>query len=133
IVSRPAARPTTLSDRVDSILTHRFAGLALFLVLMLGIFQSIYAGAKPLMDVCKAGQEWIGGHVGAWLPAGMLNSLIVDGVIGGVGAVLVFLPQIVILFLFMAILEDCGYMARAAFLVDRLMTRVGLSGKSFVP
>lgn len=133
IVSRPAARPVTRGDKIDSILTHRVAGLVFFVVVMLGIFQSIYAGAKPLMELCKAGQDWVGELVGGWLPAGMLSSLVVDGIIGGVGAVLVFLPQIVILFLFMAILEDCGYMARAAFLVDRLMTRVGLSGKSFVP
>ncbi|MBI3863592.1 MAG: ferrous iron transporter B, partial [Planctomycetia bacterium] len=133
IVSRPAARPVTLGDKIDSILTHRIAGLLFFLILMLVIFQSIYTVAKPLMDLCKAGQDWVGNQVAGWLPVGMLQSLVVDGVIGGVGAVLVFLPQIVILFLFMAVLEDCGYMARAAFIVDRLMTKVGLSGKSFVP
>ncbi len=133
IVTRPAARPITRSDKIDSWLTHRVAGLAFFLLLMLGIFQAIYTGAKPLMDWCKEGQTWVGSHVAEWLPPGSLNSLVVDGIIGGVGAVLVFLPQIAMLFLFMAILEDCGYMARAAFLVDRLMTKVGLSGKSFVP
>lgn len=133
IVSRPTVRPITPSDKIDSLLTHRIAGLAVFMLLMLGIFQAIYTGAKPLMDLCRAGQGWVGGHVSGWLPAGMFNSLVVDGVIGGVGAVLVFLPQIAMLFLFMAVLEDCGYMARAAFLIDRLMTKVGLSGKSFIP
>jgi ferrous iron transport protein B len=122
-----------VSDKVDSFLTHRFVGMIFFVILMFTVFQAIYAWAIPLMDLCKAGQKWVGDVVGGWLPQGMVHSLIIDGVIGGMGAVLVFLPQIVILFLFIALLEDCGYMARAAFLVDRLMTKVGLSGKSFVP
>ena len=133
LLTRPASRPITRSDKIDSYLTHRFVGLAVFVLLMLLVFQSIYAGAKPLMDLCETAQKWAGDQVGSWLPTGMVQSLVVDGIIGGVGAVLVFLPQIALLFLFMAILEDCGYMARAAFLVDRLMTKVGLSGKSFVP
>ncbi|MBS0262345.1 MAG: ferrous iron transport protein B [Planctomycetes bacterium] len=133
VLTRPASRPVTVSDKLDSFLTHRVAGLVVFALLMLGMFQAIYTGAKPLMELCDAGKDRVGNVVGGWLPAGMLNSLVVDGIIGGVGAVLVFLPQITLLFLFMAILEDCGYMARAAFLVDRLMTRLGLSGKSFVP
>lgn len=133
IVKLPAARPVTWSDKLDSILTHRVAGLVLFVALMFVVFQAIYSGAKPLMDWCKAGQQYLGEAVAALIPAGIAQSLLVDGVIAGVGAVLVFVPQIAILFLFIAILEDCGYMARAAFLVDRLMTKVGLSGKSFVP
>ena len=133
VVKKPPVRPVKFSDKVDSFLTHRFAGMAFFVVLMFVLFQAIYAGAVPLMDLCKAGQQWVGDVVGGLLPQGMVHSLVVDGVIGGMGAVLVFLPQIVILFLCIALLEDCGYMARAAFLVDRLMTKVGLSGKSFVP
>src|SRR4029077_9601179 len=102
-------------------------------ILMFVVFQAIFTWAKPLMELCKAGQEWIGGAVAGLISPGPFQSLLVDGVIAGVGAVLVFLPQIAILFLFIALLEDCGYMARAAFIVDRLMTKVGLSGKSFVP
>jgi ferrous iron transport protein B len=133
IVTQPPSRPATFSDRLDRLLTHRVLGLLVFLALMFVIFQAIYAWAKPLMDLCEKGQQKLGDVVGALLPAGPLQSLVVDGVIGGVGAVLIFLPQIVILFLFVAILEDCGYMARAAFIMDKLMTRVGLSGKSFIP
>src|SRR5262249_57401750 len=88
---------------------------------------------RPLMKLIDAGRETLGDAVAGLLPAGPFTSLLVEGVIGGVGAVVVFLPQILILFAFIAVLEDCGYMARAAFLMDRLMSRCGLSGKSFIP
>jgi ferrous iron transport protein B len=133
VVSRPETPPRTFSDRLDRLLTHQVAGLVFFAVLMLLIFQAIYRGAAPLMEWCEAGQNWLADTVGQWFAPGPLQSLVADGIIGGVGSVLVFLPQIVILFLFIALLEDCGYMARAAFIMDKLMTRVGLSGKSFVP
>ncbi|HEY2253497.1 MAG TPA: ferrous iron transport protein B [Planctomycetaceae bacterium] len=133
VVSKPASRAATVSDKIDSYLTHRYAGLLFFVVLMFTLFQAVYAWAKPLMELCEKGQEQVGKLVGGLMPLGPVHSLVVDGVIGGMGAVLIFLPQIVILFLFIALLEDCGYMARAAFIVDRLMTKVGLSGKSFVP
>jgi ferrous iron transport protein B len=133
LVEQPAARPTTLSDRIDKWLTHRYIGLTVFALVMLIVFQAISTGAAPLQDLCQTGQDWLGGLVASGMAPGPLRSLIVDGVIGGVGGVLVFLPQIVLLFLFIALLEDCGYMARAAFLMDKLMTKVGLSGKSFVP
>jgi ferrous iron transport protein B len=133
VVSRPETLPRTFSDRLDRLLTHQVVGLFLFVMLMLLIFQAIYRGAAPLMDWCETGQNWLADLVGQWIPPGPLQSLVSDGIIGGVGSVLVFLPQIVILFLFIALLEDCGYMARAAFIMDKLMTRVGLSGKSFVP
>ncbi len=133
IVSRPPSRAVTRSDRVDRFLTHRVFGLIAFVALMLVIFTSIYQWAGPLMDLCEAGQGWVADQVVAVTSPGALRSLLVDGVIGGVGGVLVFLPQIVILFLFIAVLEDCGYLARAAFLMDKLMTKVGLSGKSFLP
>ena len=97
------------------------------------LFSSIFIWANPLMNLVDAGVGNIASIVEASLPDGALRSLVVDGVIGGVGAVLVFLPQILILFFFIALLEDCGYMARAAFLMDRLMAGVGLSGKSFIP
>jgi ferrous iron transport protein B len=97
------------------------------------VFQAIYTWAGPLMEACEAGQEFVAGLVAGSLPPGPLRSLLADGVVAGVGGVLVFLPQIAFLFFFIALLEDCGYMARAAFLMDKLMTKVGLSGKSFVP
>ena len=100
---------------------------------MLLVFQTIYTWAGPLMDACEAGQGWCAAQVEAAIPPGPLRSLINDGVIAGVGGVLIFLPQIALLFLFIAILEDSGYMARAAYMVDRVMAPFGLSGKSFLP
>lgn len=123
----------TLTDRVDSILTHRLWGTLVFILVMGVIFQSIYTWASPLMDLIESGTKWVGDLVGSNLADGPLKGLIVDGVIGGAGGVLVFLPQILILFLFIAILEDLGYMSRAAFLMDRLMSRFGLTGRSFIP
>src|SRR5579862_5195880 len=132
-IQRPATRPVTWTDRLDRVLTHKFWGSLTFLLLMFLVFQAIFTWARPLMDLIKEGQGWLADATQAALPAGPLRSLLVDGVINGVGSVLVFLPQIVILFGFIAILEDCGYMARAAFLVDRVMARCGLNGKSFIP
>jgi ferrous iron transport protein B len=132
-VQRPAQRPVTWTDRLDRVLTHRLWGSLVFLVVMFLVFQSIYTAARPLMKLIDAGKDVLQGLVAGLLPAGVFTSLLTEGVIGGVGAVVVFLPQILILFAFIAILEDCGYMARAAFLMDRLMARAGLSGKSFIP
>jgi ferrous iron transport protein B len=129
-----AARPaTTVSDRIDRVLTHRVSGLAIFAAIMFLIFQSIYYWAEPFMRSIQAVEGLVKGGVESLIGPGALRSLLVDGVVSGVGGVLVFLPQIVFLFLFIAVLEDCGYMARAAFLMDRLMSRLGLSGKSFIP
>lgn len=133
VMTAPSERVTTRSDRIDRYLTHRVTGVIAFCLVMFGVFQAIYFGAEPLMGFIEAGQGWIGERISAWLPPGPVQSLVVDGIVAGVGGVLVFLPQIVLLFLFIAILEDCGYMARAAFLMDKLMVKVGLSGKSFVP
>ena len=132
-VKRPATRPKSRSERIDDVLTHPVWGGALFFVLMLLVFQAIYAWAAPVMDFIDGTISAFGGWVGAFLPEGMLQSLLVDGVIAGVGSVLVFLPQILILSLLIALLEDCGYMARAAFLMDRLLSWCGLSGQSFIP
>jgi ferrous iron transport protein B len=132
-VSKPAVRPTTWTDRIDAVLTHRLWGTLVFLVVMFLMFQSIFLWAKPLMDVIDGVRESVGKTVEDAMPSGPLRALLVDGIIKGVGSVLVFLPQIMILFGFIAILEDCGYMARAAFLMDRVMSRCGLSGKSFIP
>ena len=123
----------TVSDRVDRFLTHPLGGTMAFLVLMAVVFQAIYKWAAPLMDLIDGSFGWLGDLVSLLIPEGAIQSLIVDGVIAGVGGVAIFLPQIVILFGFIAVLEDCGYMARAAFLMDRLMSWAGLSGKSFVP
>jgi len=132
-VQRPEHRPVTMTDRLDRVLTHKLWGTAVFLALMFVMFQSIFTWAKPFMDWIGKGQDSLGSLVQGIMEAGPLRSLLVDGVVKGVGSVLVFLPQIMILFGFIAILEDCGYMARAAFLMDRLMARCGLSGKSFIP
>lgn len=133
VLTRPAERPQTLSDRIDFVLTHRVAGIAVFCALMFVVFQAIYTWAGPFMDVIETGQSWLSDQVAGVMAPGAFRSLLIDGVIAGVGGVVIFLPQIVLLFFFIALLEDSGYMARAAFLMDRLMSKVGLSGKSFVP
>ena len=121
------------TDRLDAILTHPWVGVGLFLGVMFTVFALIFWVAQYPMDWIEAGFGIVGSTLGTWLPEGDLRSLLVDGVIGGVGGVLVFLPQIGILFFFLSLLEDTGYLARAAFVMDRLMRRVGLPGKSFVP
>ena len=132
-VQQPAERPPTASDRIDAVLTHRVWGMLILLVVMALVFSSIFVLADPLMGMVDSGFGWAASVAETHLPEGALRSLLVSGVIGGVGAVLIFLPQILILFLIIAVLEDCGYMARAAFLMDRLMAGVGLSGRSFIP
>lgn len=121
------------SERADRVLTHWLTGPLIFLAVMGLIFQSIYAWSGPFMDLIEAGVGLISGTVSSLLGEGMLTDLLVDGVIAGVGNVIIFVPQIAILFLFLTILEDCGYLARGAFLVDRGLKGVGLSGKAFVP
>lgn len=131
--SKPRYLQRTPSDRIDRVLTHRLSGTLLFVAVMGLVFQAIYAWSGPLMDSVDGLFAWLSGWVGAWFPEGALKSLVQDGVIAGVGGVVIFLPQIAILFFFIAILEDCGYMARAALLMDRLLTKCGLSGQSFIP
>lgn len=126
-------RGETFSDRLDRILTHKIWGTLIFIGIMTLMFQSIFTFARLPMDAMQSAVDWLGATVGQIIPRGDLNSLLVDGVIAGVGAVVVFLPQILLLFLFIGFLEDTGYMARAAFLIDRLMSKVGLHGKSFIP
>jgi len=123
----------TVSDRLDRVLTHKIWGTLIFIVIMAVMFQSIFTFAGYPMQWLEGGVTWAGDRIGALIPPGDLHSLLVDGVIAGVGAVVVFLPQILMLFLFIGLLEDTGYMARAAFLMDRLMSKVGLHGKSFIP
>jgi ferrous iron transport protein B len=123
----------TFSDKLDRVLTHKVWGTAIFVAIMALMFQSIFTFAQIPMDALQSAVDGFGTFVAGLIPPGDLNSLLVDGVIAGVGAVVVFLPQILLLFLFIGFLEDTGYMARAAFLMDRLMSKVGLHGKSFIP
>lgn len=123
----------TVSDRIDRVVTHKIWGTAIFLGLMALMFQCIFSFAHIPMDLLQTAVDWLGNAAGGLVPPGDLHSLLVNGVIAGVGAVVVFLPQILLLFLFIGFLEDTGYMARAAFLMDRLMSKVGLHGKSFIP
>lgn len=126
----------TVSDKIDSILTHRTLGLPIFLVLMFLMFHLVFTLGEAPMGWIEALFGWLGGAAGGLWPAGsdsVPRSLVVDGIIGGVGGVLTFLPNIVLLFMAIAVLEDTGYMARAAFVMDRLMHRIGLHGKSFIP
>lgn len=121
------------SEKIDSVLTHRFFGLAILAGLMLLVFQAIFSWASLPMDLLEQGFGWLADESRAVIPAGILNDLVSDGIIAGVGGVVVFLPQILLLFFFISLLEDSGYMARAAFLLDKLMSRVGLHGKAFLP
>ncbi|HRO33435.1 MAG TPA: ferrous iron transporter B [Brevundimonas sp.] len=130
---RPPERPDTLTGRIDSVLLHPVAGLVILLGLLFVMFQAVFTWATPLMDGIEAGLGALGVWVAAVMPDGLMESLIVDGLIAGVGSVLVFLPQILILFAFIILLEDFGYMARAAFLMDRIMGGAGLHGRAFIP
>ena len=125
--------PHTISDRIDRIVLHPIAGPALLAVVLFLIFQAVFSWSTLPMDAIKATAEWLGRMIGGVLPEGWMRSLIVDGVIAGAGGVIVFLPQIIILFFFILVLEESGYLPRAAFLLDRLMGGVGLSGRSFIP
>ena len=122
-----------LSDRIDRVVTHRVWGPLIFVTVMALMFQSIFWLAKYPMDGIEAAVDALAQWVGSSMPPGDLNDLITRGAIAGVGSVVIFLPQICLLFLFIGLLEDTGYMSRAAFLMDRLMSRVGLHGKSFIP
>ncbi len=125
--------PTSATDRIDRILLHPILGVVVFVAMMALLFQSLFAWADPLMSAIEGGVGWLQGLAGDALPQGALRDLFVDGVIGGVGNVVVFVPQIAILFLFISVLEDSGYLARAAFISDRLMAKAGLHGRAFVP
>lgn len=133
LVTRPTTRKITFSDRLDAVLTHKVGGTLAFIILMAVMFQTVFYMAEPASALI----DWLSGlandAINANVGEGALRSLLTDGVVAGVGGVLVFLPQIFTLFFFIGILEDCGYMARAAYLMDKLMSRVGLSGKSFIP
>lgn len=121
------------SDRIDRIVLHPLWGMLVLAATLFLMFQAVFSWANVPMDAIKAGTEALGNGIKAVVPEGMLQSLLVDGIVAGVGGVIVFLPQILILFLFILALEDSGYLPRAAFLLDRVMGTVGLSGRSFIP
>ncbi|KRG72857.1 iron transporter FeoB [Stenotrophomonas chelatiphaga] len=131
-VSMPT-RTAKIDDTLDRWLLHPVFGLATLVVVMFLIFQAVFAWATPMMDGIEALFGWLGEQAGAVLPEGPLASLITDGIIAGLGGVVVFLPQILILFAFILALEESGYLPRAAFLLDRMMASAGLSGRSFIP
>lgn len=131
-VSLPAS-PDTWTARIDRVVLHPVAGLVVLALILFVMFQAVFAWAQPLMDLLKSGFDALGGLVQATLPDGLLQSFLQNGVIAGVGSVIVFLPQIILIFLFILLLEDFGYMARAAFLMDRIMGGAGLHGRAFIP
>jgi ferrous iron transport protein B len=131
-VSLPA-RPDTWTARIDAVVLHPVFGLAILLLILFVMFQAVFAWAQPLMQLLSSGFDALGDFVHEALPAGLLQSFLQNGVISGVGSVVVFLPQIIIIFLFILLLEDFGYMARAAFLMDRIMGGAGLHGRAFIP
>src|SRR5579864_1058532 len=128
-----APAPPHWTRRLDAVFLHPMAGPLVFVIVVVAVFQSIFFWAKPVMDLVQGAITSLGAWVGSMIPNPTLHSLVVDGVFNGVGSVLVFLPQILILFLFIGILEDSGYLARAALIMDRTMARFGLQGKSFIP
>ena len=133
VEERGATQRHAAVDSADKLLNHPVLGTLLFALVMAMVFQAVFAWAAPLVDAIDYLTSAFGGAVGASLPPGLFNRFITEGVIAGVGSVVVFLPQIIILFTFIIILEDTGYMARAAFLMDRAMRALGLSGQSFIP
>ena len=132
-VARSEAERLTPTDRWDSVLVHPVWGWVILLGILAGLFMTIFSVATYPMDWITAGFDWLGGQVKAGMAPGDLRALITEGIIGGVGGVLIFLPQILILFFFIGLMENTGYLARVSFMMDRLMSGVGLSGKAFVP
>ena len=122
-----------MTHLIDNVLSNRFVGIPIFFFILFIMFQTTFALGQYPMDWIESCVEWVGEWVGQTLPPGPLHSMLTDGVIGGVGAVIVFLPQILILYFFISLMEDSGYMSRAAFIMDRLMHKMGLHGKSFIP
>ncbi|RDC57105.1 ferrous iron transport protein B [Pedobacter chinensis] len=133
ITDNGTAKKYSFSDRLDAVLTHKVWGFAIFLLILFVIFNAIFAWSSYPMDWIESGFGFITETGHEYLPAGMLTDLILDGVIAGLGGIFVFIPQIAILFAFISILEDTGYMARVTFMMDKIMSKVGLNGKSVVP
>ena len=133
VFTKPDCLIDSRSDRVDRVLTHPVYGSAVFFAVMVVVFQAIFSWSGPLMDAIDGIVSSFGSWVGGYVPDGLLRSLVVDGAVAGVGSVVIFVPQIALLFFAISILEDCGYMPRAALMMDRLMRWCGLSGRSFIP
>jgi ferrous iron transport protein B len=127
------SKAQVLSDRIDAIVTHPVGGWVIFAALMATMFFGIFTLAGIPMGWIESLVAWIGDHVSSWIPEGAFHDLVIDGALAGVEGVIIFLPQILILFFFIGLLESTGYMARAAFIMDRVMSKVGLNGKSFIP
>ena len=127
------AASLTRTERADSVLLHPIWGFAIFLLFMGLVFQSLFSGADPAIRLIETSFGWLANTIEGWMPPSALRGFLVDGVIAGVGSVVVFLPQILLLFLLIGLMEDAGYMARVAFLMDRIMRRIGLHGRAFVP
>jgi len=125
--------PSAWTKRIDGLVLDKKYGPIIFTVVVVAVFQCIFTLGQPLSDLFKAALDFAGLHIGALLPAGLIRSLLIDGAWAGVTSVLVFLPQILLLFLVIGVLEDSGYLARAAVIADRTMSKVGLNGKSFIP
>ena len=132
-ITDDAARAKRFHHRLDAVLMHPVGGLAILAAVLFLVFQAVFSWANVPMDLIKESMAWAGEWVTAHMAGGPLRSLLVDGVIAGLGSVIVFLPQILILFFFILVLEDSGYLPRAAFLLDNLMGKVGLSGRAFIP
>lgn len=130
---RVPGRPDTVTGKIDAVLLHPVAGIIILLGILFLMFQAVFSWAQPVMELISSAFDALGGLVEANLPAGLLQSFIQNGLISGVGSVIVFLPQILTLFLFILLLEDFGYLARAAFLMDRIMGSAGLHGRAFIP
>ncbi len=130
---KPPERPDTITGKIDDVLLHPVAGLGILLTLLFVMFQAVFTWATPAMDLIDGGFSALAAWTAAHLPPGLIGSFIADGLIAGVGSVLVFLPQILLLFFFILLLEDSGYMARAAFLMDKIMGGAGLHGRAFIP
>jgi len=132
VVKRPSRERATASDKIDKVVVNRWLGIPLFLGVMYCVFQFVFVVSPPLMDLLDEAFGWLGGQAAGVSPD-WLGSLLADGIIGGLGSVLVFVPPIFLLFIAISALEDSGYMARAAFVMDRAMHKVGLHGRSFIP
>jgi ferrous iron transport protein B len=133
LVIESEGRSSNVGERIDAIVLHPVAGYVILATVLFLIFQAVFSWAAPPMELIKSGVDSVGQFIVNAMPAGILRSLLVDGILSGVGSVLVFLPQILILFFFILTLEESGYLPRAAFLLDRLMGSVGLSGRAFIP
>lgn len=129
----PPKRPDTWTGKIDGVLLHPVSGILILLAILFLMFQAVFSWATPVMDQITAAFDWLSTQVIHYVPEGLIQSLLANGIIAGVGSVLVFLPQIMILFFFIILLEDFGYMARAAFLMDRIMGGAGLHGRAFIP